>query len=416
MIARLSIADRIVRRRVAGVEALFLPSPGSGLVALQIYLRRGSVDEAEGECGLASFTASMLRRGTAKRNSLQIAFELESLGAFTSHGAGTDACSSAIRSATADLPAALEVFFDSLRNPAFDAKELEIERQSVLSHLKRIEDEKFEFTYREYVKRIFASHGYGHMPEGEIEDVRAITRERCRAWHQKAYRPEHMMIVAAGDFDPDDLCATLEPHFAGWPAVGKACARCETRSEGHGGGLTEIRKPLEQGFIVAGFRAPEFRHTDHAALRLASAALGEGFAGRLFTHLRDERSLAYAVGSALRAQRLGGHMMLYIGTQPERLDEAREGLLAETEWLRHNLISDDDLRRSCNYVCGKYVMDHQSLGSRAGYLARWEDLGFGADYDDQYPRDLRSVTAAQILEAARRWWVDPTIVVLRPEN
>lgn len=409
----------LIRRKAGPLDLLLLPSRGSGLIAAQFYLRRGSADEGAGEIGLASFTAGMLKRGTRSRSSSRIAFDLEALGAFSSHGAGPDAAQSSIQCAASDFPAALEVLADCLRNPAFDPGELEIEREAVLAHLMRAEDEKFEFTYRHYLKRIFQGHGYGHSSEGEAEDVRAITPESCRRWHERAYRPQNLFFVAAGDFDPDEMTDRVASAIQGWAesAVLPSPARYDkTFPSGAAPPPLVLRKPLEQGFHIAGFRTPALTHPDYPALRLASAALGEGFAGRLFTHLRDERSLAYAVGSSLYAQRLCGHLMLYIGTQPQRLDEALEGLLAEARALAREPLAEDDLERARNYVVGKYLMAHQSLGARAGFLARWEDLGGGAEEDGRFVARLHQVDAAGILEAIRRWWTEPVIVTLQPET
>lgn len=405
-----------IRRRLGLVDALLLPAPGSGLIAAQFIVRRGSADEQPGELGLASFTAGMLKRGTTSRSSARIAFEMESLGAMSSHGAGLDAAESSLRCAAVDFPAALEILVDCMRRPAFDPREFEIERESVLAHLMRTEDEKMGYTYRRYIKRIFACHGYGHSPEGDPGDVRAITPEACRAWHRRAYRPENLLFIAAGDFDPDALCGWLDRELAGWASDSPAGERYAlTSPPAAPPGPLELTKPLEQGFQIAGFRTPALTHPDYPALRLASAALGEGFAGRLFTRLRDERSLAYAVGCSLYANRLCGHTMLYIGTQPERLDEALEGLLSEARALGTEDLTADDLRRARNYVAGKYLMGHQSLGARVGYLARWEDAGGGAEQDALFLDRLAAVTAADIRAAIGRWWTDPVVVTLRPE-
>lgn len=406
-----------VREKVGELEVMLAPRPGSGLTAAELYIRRGSADEGPEEIGLASFTASMLKRGTEARASAEIAFELESLGATAGHGAGLDAAHSSLRCATADFRAALAVFFDCLRRPTFDPGELEIERDSLLAYLKRLEDQKFDLTYREYIKRIFAGHGYGHAPEGEAEDVTKITQGRCRAWHAEVYRPRNMLFVAAGDFESDAMLGWLAEQVEDWRPAGVERPRCEQSSEGSGEqGVVEKVKQLEQGFVVMGYHVPPPTHTDYFALRIASAALGEGFAGRLFTNLRDRRSLAYAVGSALRSHRLGGHMMLYIGTQGERLDEAREGLAAEARALAEKELGEEDLARAQNYVAGKFVMGRQTLASRCAAMARWEDLGLGAEFDEQYVERLRTVTVEQVLQAAKRWWVRPSTVVLRPRS
>ncbi len=403
------------RRAVGPMSVIIVPRRGSGLASAQALIRRGSTDEGPGEIGVASFTASMLKRGTQRRTSAKIALDTESLGAMTSFGAGADASVASVQSSADDFPAALEIFFDCLRNPVFELAELEIERQSVLAYLKRIEDEKFDFTYRQYLRRIFAGHGYGHSTEGEIANVQAIAPERCKTWHSQTFHPANMLFVASGDLEPDALCAQLEKLTAGWTAPKNSPERYAVHaSSSFQSERLVLKKELEQGFIVLGFRAPDATHSDHLALRLACAALGEGFAGRLFTHLRDERSLAYAVGSMLRLLRLGGHTALYIGTQPDRLEEAEAGLLAEAEHLRNNLLSAEDLNRAKNYVAGKYLMDHQSIMSRAGHLARWEDLGLGAEYDARYLDDLKRIKAKQIIEAANKWWTNPCTVILTP--
>lgn len=406
----------IIRHKTpSGFDILLNPSPGSGLIALNVLIRRGGVDESPSEIGHASFTASMLKRGTTTRSSSEIAFALESLGAMSSHASGADAAVSSLHCAAADFSDALDVFLDCLANPAFSSQELEIERQSALAALRRIEDDKFDFTYREYIKRIFAGHGYGHPPEGEKKNVESVTPDACRAWHAKSHRPENMMLTIAGDFDADVLKRMLDAKLAKWPAGSAITARCVEPTPPPGTAAHHaIEKELEQGFIVMGYRCPPLVHADHTALRLGCAILGEGFSGRLFRHLRDERSLAYAVGSLLRALRLGGHTVLYIGTQPERLQEAHDGLLEQVGILRATAPDAADLERAREYVIGKYLMSHQSLGSRAGYLAQWEDSGLGAEYDRQHVEDLRKVTPDQVHAAAQQWWTAPTSMTLRP--
>lgn len=404
----------LIRHKSQGFDVLLNPSPGSGLIALNVLIRRGGVDESGREAGHASFTASMLKRGTTSRSSTEIAFALESLGAMSGHSSGADAAVSSLQCAAADFPDSLSIFLDCLARPSFDPREMEIERQAVLAALRRIEDDKFNFTYREYIKRIFAGHGYGHPAEGEKEDIEAITPEVCRTWHAKAYRPENMLLSIAGDFQPDQLQQMLDAKLASWPMEGNAPGRCAQPTPPGGTAVHHsIERELEQGFIVLGYHCPPLNHADHPALRLACAILGEGFSGRLFRHLRDERSLAYAVGSMLRALRLGGHTALYIGTQPERLKESHEGLIEQVEIMRNTAPEAADLERAREYVIGKYLMSHQSLGARAGYLAQWEDSGLGAEYDQQHVEDLKKVTPEQVHAATLNWWVEPVSMTLR---
>jgi len=115
------------------MEILLAPRRGEGLVAAEALARRGSVDEAPGEHGLASFTISMLMRGTARRSSQKLAFDLESLGAMAGEADGADACSLSMRAAAPEASQVMEILFEALREPAFDSVEHEINRQETLA-------------------------------------------------------------------------------------------------------------------------------------------------------------------------------------------------------------------------------------------------------------------------------------------
>jgi zinc protease len=406
---------RFERLKTGGMDVLLAPRPGSGLVAVATVIRRGSADERPGEHGLASFALSMLMRGTARRSSRQMAFDLESIGAMAGAEDGMDTGSLSLRATARVAPEALGILFEALREPAFDAAEHEIHRQETLALLRMAEDDTFGHTYREYLKAMFAGHGYGHPSEGEIADVEAIAPEDCRRWHGEAIRPETLLLVAVGDFEPKAWEGLLGGLAGDWRPEGAPRARGEIAPDGRRAPDPALTRPaIQQGFIAGGFRTPPITHPDYPALRLASAVLGEGFAGRLFTHLRDERSLAYALGAMLRPYRLGGHQVLYIGTKPSTIDEARAGLLAEAEALRREPVSQTDLDRARQYVIGKYLMGTQSLAQQAGMLAGWEDAAGDAALAYAWPDRLRAITAEQVLEAARAWWTEPTLAVLRP--
>ncbi len=406
----------ISRHRVGGLEVLLLPRPGTGLAAGTMLVRRGSVDEARPEHGLCAFTMGMLMRGTTRRDSEQLAYDLESIGAFAGESTGVDSGALNVRASADQFDASLEILFEALRFPALDARELEVQREEVLADLRMVEDDKFELTYRRYLREIFSGHGYSHPIEGEAEDVRRIDVEACRRWHGETIRPEACLFLAVGDFTVQPMLGLLDRLVAGWHDAGGARVRTGSVPPPVAASAAEItRSDLQQGFIVTGFRTPSVTDADYPALRLASAVLGEGFGGRIFSNLRDRRSLAYALGAMLRPSRLAAHQVLYIGTKPASVEEAREALLEEAERLRREAPGDEEMERARQYVIGKYLMGQQSLAQRVANLGWWEDVAGDAREAEAWPGRLRAVTAAQVREAAERWWSDPVTAILRPE-
>src|SRR5262245_30296649 len=121
------------RLQINGMEVLFAPRPGSGLVAAAAVVLRGAADEHAGEHGLASFTTQMLMRGTRARSSEQLAFDLESIGAMVDADAGRDTSSLSLRAAAPQAEEGLRIMFEVLREPAFEAAEHEIHRAETLA-------------------------------------------------------------------------------------------------------------------------------------------------------------------------------------------------------------------------------------------------------------------------------------------
>lgn len=403
------------RATMHGIELFMIPIPGSGLVASSIFFRRGSADELPEEHGLHTFTLDMLLRGTQKHDYDTLHFKLESLGALTGASDGRDSSSLSLRASREEFPEALGLIFEMLQAPAFDPQQLEIERRQVLAGLRVAEDDKFRLTAREYQKRMFAGHGYAHPTEGEAPDVQRITPEACVQWHRQMLRPGCFTLFVAGDFAPEELERWLDRYDLPGKKGETLRSRQMTQPEPVETLTHEMtRDELQQGFIVMGYRTPTLTSPDYPALRLASAVLGEGFTGRIFSKLRDERGLAYACGAALSPYRLACHQLLYIGTQPERVDEALAGLHEQAETLRSGELTQADLDRAREYIIGKYLMGQQSLAQKIAQIAWWEDAAGDANLATQWPEKLKSVTIEQVCEVTRQWWRDPVTVILRP--
>src|SRR5262249_37080663 len=89
------------------------------VVAFNLVILAGSDHDPVTMPGLSSMTADLLDEGTNTRSSLQIADELESIGASLNTGSGTDGSSITLNTLKKHLDKALGVFTDVLTNPTF---------------------------------------------------------------------------------------------------------------------------------------------------------------------------------------------------------------------------------------------------------------------------------------------------------
>src|SRR5438445_3045372 len=121
-----------------------------------------------------------------------------------------------------------------------------------------------------------------------------------------------------------------------------------------------IEQPAQQTQIVVGALAPSLDHADHAAVRVLSTVLGGGMAGRLFSELREKKSLAYTAISYYNALREPSALVLYLGTAPENTTRAEQALAAEVARIRDGPISGNELARAQGYLLGRYAMDRRT--------------------------------------------------------
>ena len=158
-----------------------------------------------------------------------------------------------------------------------------------------------------------------------------------------------------------------------------------------------------QSALALGFPGPDRRDPDRIPLQVLANAIS-GLGNRLFEELRSRRSLAYTVMAHPIVRLHGGAFVGYIATSPERLDEARAGLLDELIRLRDQPPSEEDLERARRYTIGAWQIRTQTNSAQLSQLAGALMLGEGLDEIRTFEERVRSVSRDRVLDVARRWF------------
>ena len=152
---------------------------------------------------------------------------------------------------------------------------------------------------------------------------------------------------------------------------------------------------------MIGFRGVAVDDGDRFALEVLSQLLA-GQGGRLFLDLRDRQGLAYSVNAASVEGIAPGYFALYIATAPERLEEARRGLLDELQRTFDAAPGEDELERARRHLMGTFAIDQQRNAAHAAQISLNALYGLGAGASFAYPEQIQAVTADDVLRAARR--------------
>jgi predicted Zn-dependent peptidase len=354
--------------------------PSVRSVALGFWMGTGSASEAEGEAGISHLLEHMLFRGTDRYGSEEIDQIFDAMGAEINAGTDKEATSLHTRVLDRHLERAFEVMNEMVWRPCFG--ELEAEREVVLEEIAMYEDDPQDRVFDVLGEAIFGSHPLGRAVIGTAQVVGVVTRAQLSAFHSQRYRPDNVVIAAAGSVDHDALVEMAragvgprQPALAdgargdgsaaspadGRPAPDAARPRFERR-------VRFMQKDTEQCHVCVGGAGLARDDERRFALRVLEGVLGGTSSSRLFQEIRERRGLAYAVFSFSSLFAHTGEVGLYVGTRPENLKEALSVVAGELERCVDDPASEEELVRSRENLKGRVVLSLESTAARMSRL------------------------------------------------
>jgi zinc protease len=166
--------------------------------------------------------------------------------------------------------------------------------------------------------------------------------------------------------------------------------------------ILEVSREKEQVHLVIGFLGTTLKDEDRFVLEVLDTVLS-GQSGRLFVDLRDKQSLAYSLSSFSFFGLDTGSFGIYIGTSPEKKEQAIEGVWRALKKIRREKVTEEELERAKNILISHYILALQTHSAQALELGLNEVYDLGQDYGNRYIKAIHEVDAAKVLEAARKY-------------
>ncbi|GAB3845880.1 M16 family metallopeptidase [Nesterenkonia populi] len=413
-------AGSTVRRSVlpSGVRVLTEAMPGVRSVTIGYWIAVGSRDEAEHQYGSTHFLEHLLFKGTRTRSAMDIAAEFDAAGGESNAMTGKESTCYYARVLDTDLPIAAEVLTDLVTSAVIDAQEMETERGVILEELAMAEDDPTDVVHERFSEQVLSDHPLGRPIGGTTAAIRAAAREDVVDHYRRWYRPEELVITAAGGVDHDQLVGLVAEALEGsdWDVSGRgepAPRRVgDVQTIPVREGVAHHRKGIEQSQVIIGGRGLAAGDQDRFALSLMHAILGGGMSSRLFQEVRERRGLAYATYSFSAGFTDAGYFGLYAGCLPEKVDIVTEVMVAELERIASEPVTAEELARAKGQLRGGTVLGMEDTASRMNRLGRAELVrGEFVDISDSLA-EIEAVTAEDIARVARRLAESPRATTL----
>lgn len=339
--------------------------PGLASAAVGVWVQAGGRHERAEENGIAHFLEHMAFKGTQKRSALKIAEEIEDVGGYINAYTSRETTAYYARVLEADVPLALDVVADIVLNPAFDAREIEVERHVILQEIGQALDTPDDVIFDWLQEASYPDQALGRPILGPSERIATYGEADLRGFVASHYGPGQMILAAAGAVDHDELVRLAEDHFGAltpliMPAAEPARFICGERRE---------VKMLEQAHFALALEAPAFRHKDVYTAQVFAGVLGGGMSSRLFQKLREERGLCYTTFAQAGAHDDTGSITIYAGTGAEDLGELA---LLTIDEIRRSAedVTEAEVNRARTQMKAGLLMGLEGPSSRAERLAR----------------------------------------------
>jgi predicted Zn-dependent peptidase len=315
--------------------------------------------------GVSHFLEHMVFKGGEKRSAREIALALESLGGSLDAYTAREHTSFQARVLDEHLPQAAEVLFDLMFRPAFREADMELERGVILEELAMVEDTPDDIIFEVHGEALWGAHPHGYSILGTNDTVESLTVSDLRELHAKAYRPERVVVAAAGNVTHDQLLATLTA--AGWADLkgnGPLEALLVPPVLPVAPAERRVERDIQQVHLVMGNVTVPHADKRRHALLLVNALFGGGMSSRLFQKVREELGLAYSVHSFQSFHSSAGSQGIYLGCAPERVDEAISAVRSELALLQVAGLTADELAMGKQQLKGQITLSMESVAAR----------------------------------------------------
>jgi zinc protease len=399
-----------------GIIVLVTENPTADIVAGRIFIRAGSCHEPVEKSGLAHLLSALLTKGCDGLSSMEIAEEVESVGASLGTDAAADYFLVSLKTVTADFANMLTLAGKIMRSPTFPEAEVELERRLALQDIRSQKEQPFNIAFEQLRLAMYQNHPYSQSGLGDETTMGNLTRDDLVQYHQTYFRPDNVVISIAGRIKSNDAIALIQKVFGDWQSpINQLIPSLDIPKVENAPYATSIFQQTQQSILMLGYLVPAVDSPDYAALKLLSTYLGNGLSSRLFVELREKRGLAYEVSAFYPTRLFTASFIVYMGTAPENTRIALDGLKNEVDLLSSAHLLDDSIQAAKNKILGQYALGKQTNSQIAQLYGWYETLGLGIDFDYRFQEMVTAVDAEQAYNVAMKYLLTPYISIVGQE-
>ena len=383
-----------------------------------VWYRIGSMDEVDGQSGVAHVLEHMMFKGTPSVSPGEFNKRVAAAGGRDNAFTSRDYTAYFQQIPKEKLPEMMALEADRMRHLNVDAKEFEQEIKVVMEERRMRTDDNPQSKLFEQMNAVaFQAHPYRRPIIGWMDDLEKMTAADAKAWYDTWYVPNNAYVVISGDVDHREVFRLAEQHYG--PLAGRALPARRATEEAVQTGTRRIsvKAPAELPDLLMGYKVPVLRDieqdSDPYALAMLAAILDGHDAARFNKKLVREDKIAISAGIDYDNTARGpGTLYLHGSPAPGKtVAQLESALRAEIARVQKEGISEAELKRAKAQLIASQVYKKDSMFGQAMEIGQIESAGLPYRQLDRLLEKLQAVTAAEIQAVAGKYFNDDTLTV-----
>ena len=376
------------------------------VVSMRLLMRAGTAHDPKGKLGLAHLAASLLDQGVAganPRTAAEMNDAIDFIGGEMGAGAGTDWTMLNVTVMKDSFENGLRMLSDMSRYPAFEANEIERQRQQMLSGLQvSLQDPEY-VANSVFDRLVYGFHPYGMPDSGTPETLAGLTRDDLVAFHRRYFGPNNAILAIVGDLTAEEAFATAKKVFGDWekrdlPADRFADPPDPTRR------VVIVDKPdAVQTEVRVGHVGIPRNHPDYMALNMAIRILGGEGSNRLHQVLRTQRGLTYGAQASFDTLKESGDFEAQTNTRSDATGEVLRLIVDEFWRLQRERVSEVELMDAKAYLAGSFPLNIETPGSIAMQVVTVLFYGLPVDQLQTFRERVNAVSVDDVQRVAQKY-------------
>jgi len=383
-----------------GIRVIYEPMQEVQTVSFGVWVNVGSAFEEKGNNGISHMLEHMMFKGTFGRSAADIADMTARLGGNLNAFTGKECTAYYLKTLDEQLPEAMELLCDMIKNSSVNEEQLETEKQVVIDEISMYNDSCEDMVHEKLQKKVWRKHPLGYLISGKKKIVRSFTREQILAFRDAYYTADNILISAAGHFEEKVFLEDLERYFGDVPATGSR--RILTAPDYTPCDFRKYRE-IEQVHLDIAFPGIPVDSESRYAFSIANSILGGSVSSRLFQKIREEEGRAYTIYSYGSNYLKAGLWQIYAATSKEQLDATIDEIYEQVRRMKREGISEKELEQAKFELRSEMIIGNESTQSRMDNNAK-AILSYGKRIPMNESVDrLMAVTRQDIFEFMEQW-------------